>query len=111
MGSFQYHIVKSIDSFKIVRKCNSSFLSQRHLGEMQEFGHGFREYFTPFSTYDFFLTIELFLKFRIYIPVNQFNGIAILISHQFFLHIEQRHVVHQHLVSSHCIYFVFLCFL
>ena len=39
------------------------FLGQRHLCEVQEFGHGFREYLTPFSAYDFFLTIEMFLKF------------------------------------------------
>ena len=110
-GSFQYHIVESIDGFKIVRECNGSFLGQRHLSEVQEFGHGFRKYFTPFSAYDLFFAIKLFLKFRIYIPVNQFDGIAILISHQFFLHIEQRHVVHQHLIGSHCIYLILLCFL
>ena len=111
MGSFQYHIVKSIDGFKVVRKCDGSFLRQRHLCKMQEFGHGFREYFTSFSAYDLFLTIEMFLKFRIYIPINQFDGITVLIGHQLFLHIEYGHIVHQHLISSHCIYLVLLCFL
>ena len=44
-------------------------------------------------------------------PINQFDRHALFIRNQFFLHIEDRHIVYQVFVITHGVYFLLLHFL